>query len=250
MGTAGLLDPDAPPWLAGLLDPAPAWVAELDAPCRRALGLVTALTDGPDGQASDVDLAAVVLQRLGLPELVVDVPTYLRAWAYLGPVASLLDVEAPELVRVLDGSGTQVVAAQGALVADDPRWLQRTDLGGLVVVAAEHAEAVADLLDLPLASDLAPGVVASSGERARVPDVAAVVLRDAAQTWFEHDQLLVDGVEVDWWVDGQAVHAATSDGLARALAWAAGEWPARHLLAALLAEPGDVVRLVVEDAAG
>jgi hypothetical protein len=42
------------------------------------------------------------------------------------------------------------------------------------------------------------------------------------------------------------VHAAGPGGLACGLAWACGSWPARHLLAALLRDPGDVPRLLAE----
>jgi hypothetical protein len=54
----------------------------------------------------------------------------------------------------------------------------------------------------------------------------------------EHDELILDGEdEVAWRViDGEA-HASTFDGMARALAWAAGRWDRRHHIAALLAEP-------------
>ena len=43
----------------------------------------------------------------------------------------------------------------------------------------------------------------------------------------------VGGDDVAWWVDDRGtVHAATTDGLARGLAWAAGDWPARWPVAA------------------
>ena len=246
LDTVGLLDPAAPQGLRGLLDVAPPWVAGLDDGIRRALGLVVELAVA----TVDLGLAAVVLQRLSQADRVVDVPTCLRAWALLGAAASSLDVDLPGGVRVLDGSGTRVVKASEALVPDDPRWVQRGDLGGLVVVASVQAAALADLLDLPLASELAPGRVVGEGVLAEVPGAVSSVLPLAPRQWREHDQLLVDGHEVAWWVDGDEVHAATSDGLARGLAWAGGDWPARHVVAQLLAEPGDVVRLLVEDAAG
>ena len=246
LGTVGLLDPAASPGLRGLLDLAPPWVAGLDDGTRRALGLVVELA------AATVDrgLAVVVLQRLSQVDRVVDVPTCLRVWALLGAVAGEVDVDLPGGVRVLDGSGTRVVKASEALVPDDPRWLQRGDLGGFVVVASEQAAALADLLDLPLASELAEGRVAGEAVLADVPSAVADVLPGAPRQWREYDRLLVDGHEVDWWVAGGDVHAATSDGLACALAWAAGDWAARQVVAQVLAEPGAVVRLLVEDAAG
>lgn len=47
----------------------------------------------------------------------------------------------------------------------------------------------------------------------------------------------MDGVAVEWrCVDGH-LHASTTDGLARALCWATGQWARRHLVAALLRDP-------------
>ena len=76
------------------------------------------------------------------------------------------------------------------------------------------------------------------------------VLPHAPERWHSHDQLIVGEpggeVEVDWWVEDGAVHAATVDGLARALAQAAGAWPRRLLLAAVLAEPDRAADLLSE----
>lgn len=251
--TAGLLDPGAPRSLQGLLDPAPAWLAGLDDGMRAALRLVTGLDD--DG--ADEGLAAVLVDRLADPQRALDVGTCLRAWALAAAAAAAgVEVDPPARTRVLTATGTglsdgtAVVDRDGAVVADDARWLQRTDLGGLVVAPAQHAAALADLLDLPLASELADGVVQTQGTALAVPSAVAAVLPAAPRTWHEHDELRVDGHEVDWWVSGGQVHAATADGLARGLAFAAGRWAARHAVAALLAEPADVVRMQVEDAAG
>ena len=244
LGTVGLLDPAAGTGLGDLLDRAPPWVADLDADVRRALGLV-----GDLGSA-DPALAAVVMARLLDPVRAVDAATCLRAWALLGACAADLDAPVSESTRVLDGAGSRVVASSDAVVADDPQWLQRHDLGGLVVVMPALAAALADLLDVALASEVAEGRVRDDGVLADVPTEVTTLLPQAPRQWCEHDRLLVDDVEVQWWVDAGGVHAATTDGLARGLALAAGRWPARHALARLLVEPGDVVRLVVEDAAG
>ena len=244
LGTVGQLDPAGGAGLGDLLDPAPQWVADLDDDVRRALGLVA------DLGSADLSLAAVVLERLLDPRRAVDAATCLRAWALLGGCAVDLDAPVTESTRVLDGAGSRVVALSDAVVADDPRWLQRTDLGGLVVVTASLAPALADLLDVALASEVAEGIVRADGVVAEVPTEAKALLPQGSGHWCEHDRLLVDGIEVQWWVDAGGVHAATTDGLARGLAFAAGRWPARHALARLLVEPGDVVRLAVEDAAG
>jgi hypothetical protein len=75
--------------------------------------------------------------------------------------------------------------------------LQRTDLGGLVVPPSARATAVADLLDLPLCSDVAEGRVTSFGEDAEVLAAVLGTLRqngcdDPPLRWVEHDELLVD----------------------------------------------------------
>jgi hypothetical protein len=42
------------------------------------------------------------------------------------------------------------------------------------------------------------------------------------------------------------VHASGPDGLACGLAWAAGRWPQRHLIAAVLRDPDSAARLLAE----
>jgi hypothetical protein len=57
---------------------------------------------------------------------------------------------------------------------------------------------------------------------------------------------VVDGICVPWRYTHGAVHAAGPAGLACGLAWASGVWSARHLLAALLDDPGAAARLLAE----
>jgi hypothetical protein len=72
------------------------------------------------------------------------------------------------------------------------------------------------------------------------------VLPEAPATYHEHDSLTVDGADVPWrYADGE-LHAATVEGLAHGLAWAAGRWQDRHLLAALLISPEETARLLAE----
>jgi hypothetical protein len=56
-------------------------------------------------------------------------------------------------------------------------------------------------------------------------------------------------VEVSWWVgpDGSP-HAATFDGLAKALAWSADRWDQRHVIRAVLSEPERADELLVDSA--
>src|SRR6185437_10291488 len=109
-----------------------------------------------------------------------------------------------------------------------------------------HATRLADLLDLPLASEEVPGTVESAGERHPAPDIVADVLPAAPASYLEHDRLIADGADVPWRYTGGELHAATVEGLAHGLAWAAGQWQARHLLAALLLSPEDTGRLLAE----
>jgi hypothetical protein len=130
---------------------------------------------------------------------------------------------------------------------------QRNDLGGFVVAPGpEQAAALADLFDLPLAQDLAEGTVEETGARAAdVPPAVRHVVPAAPVRWCEHDELRVDGAEVDWWVDGQGlVHAATLDALARGLAWAAGAWASRAALAQVLVDPASLAEVLLDEAFG
>ncbi len=83
----------------------------------------------------------------------------------------------------------------------------------------------------------------------RVPAEVVALLTDAPTTWWEHDELTVDGAPVDWWVTGsgaqavvRAVHAA---GLAAALAQAGGRWAARHVIEQVLVAPDRAAELVL-----
>jgi len=107
------------------------------------------------------------------------------------------------------------------------------------------------VLDVPLSSERVGGTLSgrmlSGGTERPVPPEALSLVPSAPTTWEEHDELAVDGVEVSWWVDDDgAVHCTTLEGLARGLAWAAGQWPARWAVAAVLGEPARMSELEVE----
>ena len=73
------------------------------------------------------------------------------------------------------------------------------------------------------------------------------MLADLPDEWIEHDELIVAGQPVDWWLDDDGrVHACTVDGLARGLAWSAGRWDLRLLLAAALETPTRLGELLAE----
>jgi hypothetical protein len=118
-----------------------------------------------------------------------------------------------------------------------------------LVVALGWAGAMADVLDVRRSSEAVTARV-TGGSRRAVPDAALRVLPRAAAHWWEHDEITVDGNDVDWWVEDRQVHAATLDGLARGLAWAAGRWGDRWLVAAVLESPERLDELLAEDRLG
>jgi len=122
------------------------------------------------------------------------------------------------------------------LLADQP----------LVLAPYPLAARLAELLDLPLASEEIAGTLDSAGERRPVPDIIATAVPDAPAHYHAHDKLTVDGIELPWrYLDGE-IHAATPAGLAAAVAWQAGQWPLRHLLTAMLAAADEVSRLLAD----
>jgi hypothetical protein len=245
-------DPDADPALAALLPAAPELLVAMDPPLRRALGAV--------GSATHLDAAAVeaVLAGMADPDVVMDAATAITLWRELAAIAVQVladgtEVAPPAWVRVLDGAGTRVVRVRDAVVVDGPAWLQRTDLGGAVIAPdPRSAPALADLLDVALADELALGKVEETGQLVAVPPGVRTLLPGCPQMWCEHEDLLVDGVDVDWWVEGQGpgaiVHANTFEGLARGLAWAAGVWHRRLAVRVVLADPEALLGAVVDEA--
>lgn len=237
----GRADPEADPVLAAFLDEAPEWTARLDPEVRIAVGLVREVTD------LDAHGVGVLLDRLADPDREVSESAILRLWSRLGSHTAYPG-QTPEYVRVLDDEGaTRVVAAGNAVVADAPMWLQRSDLGGFVVASGVAADGLSDLLDVPMADEVAAGKIDDEGIQADVPDLVSELVPEVPATWWEHEELFVDGVEVSWWVDenGQP-HAATFDGLAKALAWSAARWDQRHVIRAALSEPTRTTELRID----
>jgi hypothetical protein len=245
-------DPDADVVLARLLPPAPAVLADLDPALRRALGAVRT--------AADLGAAAVeaVLAGMADPDVEMDAAAAITLWRELADLAdrAMSDgagVAPPAWVRVLDGVGTRVVRGSEAVVVDAPAWLQRPDLGAPVIAPDPAAcAALADLLDVALAADVALAKVEEdTAQITEVPPGVRALLPDGPVRWCEHEELLVDGVDVEWWVEGRGrdtvVHASTFDGLARGLAWAAGAWHRRASVAEVLTDPGALAATVVDE---
>ncbi|MBO0802986.1 MAG: hypothetical protein J2P25_07925, partial [Nocardiopsaceae bacterium] len=262
----GLRAPGSDPLLAGLYDEAAGELATAlaDPEIARALGVRTSLAEvlaepgGPDD----------LLSRMADPERPVTRPQLRALWEALGTAAddtlgqrvrdaattpitraprlAPADVTPPDRVRAVRGAEVVVADADDVLVLDAPDLWPLSSARPLVLVPHDLAFRLADLLDLPLASEEVTGAVTSPGERRAVPEIVATVLPDAPAEYFAHDTLLADGIAVGWRVIDGEVHAADPAGLACALAWAIGRWPLRHLLAALLATPDDAPRLLAD----
>ncbi|HEY3749456.1 MAG TPA: hypothetical protein VGL80_09670 [Pseudonocardiaceae bacterium] len=229
--------------LAGLYDPLPG-LADLPVDLLVGIGVRDELTVADDEQAADL------LDRLGDPDREVSPGLAFAAHAVLARAALTevfdpAEVDPPDRVRTLTGDA---VPADGAVVVDRP-WLVAALAPERVVAmrgpSAELDGALADLLNVPLASDVVTAEPESAGEPVAWAGLGAVRLACAlfgdavpeGEVWV-HDDLLVAGKRVAWWVADDAVHAEDSpEGLARALAWALYRWPDRWQLAALLADP-------------
>jgi hypothetical protein len=177
-------------------------------------------------------------------------PAVLRTvYARLAAVLDGVDVAPPE--RAPDRVAT------GAVVLDAPFLQPLVDAP--VVPAGGAPDAVADLLDLPLASELVRGTVTSRPERrvpwARLPGAALAAAR-LGRTGLSgevavHPALVVGGRAVAWWPGEDADHVDGSPAaLGRALAWRAGAWSARQALAEAFAHPDRADDLAAEDAVG
>ncbi|MFD9790246.1 sacsin N-terminal ATP-binding-like domain-containing protein [Streptomyces sp. NPDC059070] len=230
---AGLRAAGSDPLLSGLYESADATGFD-DEQVLRALGVrtsVAALLDEPGG-------AAELLARLaddGLPVTGAQLHALYTALADLDPEQVTLP---DELRAVVDGE-VRVVDAADAVVADAPDLLPLTDGLPLLPVAPARAAELAELLQVRRLGETASAEVTTVGTEHEVPEPVRTLLGPAAPlSYFEHEELLAGGVELDWRraPDG-AVHAATLEGVAAGLAWAAGQWPRRFEVAALLEDP-------------
>ncbi len=190
-----------------LYDPAP---EGFDAEFLAAIGVrstVAALEDPAD--------LYDLLDRLGDPARAVSWPQarslYLAVCDALARFGES-DEEPPEWVRTPVG----VVPAEQAAVVDRPDVLPLLASRAPLRVPVTRAPAVARMLGVALAGDLADF---------RVVSEAPLTVCD------------VDGVpqQIPWFGE---LHDGTPDGEARAIAWASGRWSERHALAAALRDPG------------
>ncbi|MFK4543667.1 hypothetical protein RKD29_003263 [Streptomyces tendae] len=227
---AGLRAAGGDPLLRGLYDEADATGFE-DEQVLRALGVrtsVAALLDEPGG-------AAELLDRLADPDRPV---TAAQLHALYGALADLdpEQVTLPDEVRAVVDGEVRVVDAADAVVVDSPDLLPFTSGVPLLPVRPARAAELAELFQVRRLSESVTGRVDSEGTEHDVPEPVRVLLgARTPASYVEHEELVVDGVEIDWRLtDDGALHAATLEGVAAGLAWAAGQWPRRFEVAALL----------------
>jgi hypothetical protein len=200
----------------------------------------------------DVDGAIDLLDRLGDPARTVHAAVLRTVYARLARALDGVDVAPPGRVRVAPDRVTA-----DAVVLDAPYLQPLVDPP--VVPAGGAPGAVADLLDLPLASELVRATVTSRPERrvpwAQLPGAALAAARlgriELPGEVAVHSALVVDGREVAWWPGEDVDHVDGSPAaLGRALAWRAAGWPARQALAEAFASPDRAEQLAAEDAVG
>ncbi|MEX2984644.1 sacsin N-terminal ATP-binding-like domain-containing protein [Streptomyces sp. C36] len=227
---AGLRVEGGDPLLAGLYEAADAG-GLADEQVLRALGVrtsVAALLDEPGG-------AAELLARLADEDTRVS-PAQLHGLYSVLAELDPRDVTVPDDVRAVVDGDVQLGDATDALVADAPDLMPLAAGHPLLPVRPDRAAALAELLQVRRLSEVFPVTVpAGEGEPREVPEGVRVLLPGAPATYVEHEELVVDGVELDWRLGPDGVlHAATLEGVAAGLAWAAGAWARRFEAAALL----------------
>ncbi|WP_343246189.1 molecular chaperone Hsp90 [Streptomyces sp. SID5785] len=238
---AGLRAAGGDPLLAGLYEEADASGFE-DEQVLRALGVRTsaaALLDEPGG-------AAELLDRLADPDLTAVGAAQLHALYGLLADLDPEQVTLPDDLRAVRDGEVVVVDAGDALVADAPDLIPLAAGRALLPVAPGRAARLADLFQVGRLSEAVDGAVGGAGGVEHpVPDAVRTLLGPAVpDTYVEYEELSVGGHEADWrrTPDG-TVHAATLEGVAAGLAWAAGQWPRRFEVAALLEDPSRTAEL-------
>ncbi|MFH8467483.1 sacsin N-terminal ATP-binding-like domain-containing protein [Streptomyces sp. NPDC017991] len=230
---AGLRAEGGDPLLHGLYDAADAAGFD-DEQVLRALGVrtsVAALLAEPGGGAE-------LLDRLADPDREVSAS---QLHALYGALADLDpdQVTLPDELRAVVDGEVRVVDAADAVVVDSPDLLPFTAGTPLLPVRPARAADLAELFQVRRLSESVTGEVTSEGSEHDVPESVRVLLGPSTPaTYVEHEELVVDGTELDWRRSRDGVlHASTLEGVAAGLAWAAGQWPRRFEVAALLEDP-------------
>jgi hypothetical protein len=219
--------------LFGLYDAAP---EQLDEAFLRAIGVRLSVDDivtDPEGLA-DL-LARLADSTRSVPRSML---TVLHGAVATSPVAR--EVPPPESMRAVRDGEVVVVPAADAVVVDAPDLLPLLGSRAVVPVPLPLAAELADILALPVASDLGRFKIVSKGKK--------------HEDHVLHDELIVEDadrarVRVPWRVADGVLHVDavnTPFGLGRARAWESGEWSRRHLLTDLLDRPNAQTELLSE----
>ncbi|MFI2556755.1 sacsin N-terminal ATP-binding-like domain-containing protein [Nocardia farcinica] len=174
-----------------------------------------------DPEALDLDLAEALLAALADPDrspepgVVAAAHRRLAAAVQAGRL-EVSDLEPPERVRALSGAA---VDPADAMVLDVPWFGLAVAPNRLVAGAADTADSLAALLDLPLVSEAVTAEVLGEGRRTTwAAEPLAVVLRETLTAPADGDLVLheelrvrLDGavrgtVEVPWWRTGTTTH--------------------------------------------
>ncbi|MFJ7960993.1 sacsin N-terminal ATP-binding-like domain-containing protein [Streptomyces sp. NPDC096319] len=236
---AGLRAAGSDRLLSGLYDSADATGFE-DEQVLRALGVrtsVAALLDEPGG-------AAELLARLADPAREVTAPQLHALYTALADLDPDQVTLPDDLRAVVDGT-LVVVEASEAVVADAPDLLPLVGDLPLLPVSPSRAADLADLFQVRRLSETVEAEVTTVGEEHEVPpSVHALLGPSTPASYIEHEELHAGGTELDWRQTPDGVlHAATLEGVAAGLAWAAGQWPRRFEVAALLEDPSRTAEL-------
>jgi hypothetical protein len=199
----------------------------------------------------DVEDAIDLLDRLAHPARSVSPGVLRTVYAQLAAALDGVDVDPPDRVRTAPRT-----VSTDAVVLDAP-WLQPL-VDQPVVPAGGAAGAVADLLDLPLASELVGRARVTSRAARTVPwaevpgaglAAARLGLPELTGSVAVHPTLTVTGGRtVAWWPGEPDAVDGSPHALGRALAWRAGAWPLRQALAEAFAHPQRSAELAAEDA--
>ncbi|MDQ3055349.1 MAG: hypothetical protein M3R66_16515 [Actinomycetota bacterium] len=203
--------------------------------------------------------ALTLLVRLGQPDRTVRPDVLTDIYPRLAAALDGIDVDPPQRIRV---APDLTIDRDDAVVLDAPFLLPLLDRTPVPAAGSAAAAAVADLLDLPLATEIVTALVASTPasttDWSAVPGAWLAARRlgigSVSGLVATHDPLLVTGEQtVAWWPDGNTDHVDAKAGpaaLGRALAWRYDRWPLRAALAEALGYPEDVDRLQAEDGVG
>jgi hypothetical protein len=232
--------PGSDPLLSGLFVDAPESAATVGAELLGALGVRHSLSD----LLADADGPDDLLERLSDEDRIVGSGQLNTLYAALAALPPERWPQPRGRVRVPDGEGSRVVDADDVVVVLSPLHRPLVDRSALPGDAR-----LAELLDVDSSEHLAEAEVQTQGARREVVPQVLEVLPGSSTTWWEHDDLVVAAHQVDAWVDAAGeVHACTTDGLARALSWAAGAWSSRRDVAAVLADGSTTDDVLVQRA--